>query len=94
MTVPEYLNVAVAGVPLVAVVMGLTFLAGKFGATGKLQLGISVVIGFILGLGYMLINGVPVDYAGWFTAVIFAFAMALLPAGIYETFKEAVAHVK
>lgn len=88
--IPEYLNVFVAGVPLVVVVIGLTFLYGKFGASGKLQLGLAVGTGIVLGAGYMISQqGMPKDFAGWFGVVVFAIAMGLLPSGIYETFKEA-----
>ena len=90
--IPEYLNVMVAGVPIVFVVLGLGFLYGKFGATGKPQLGLSVLTGFLLGFGYMLSQAFPTTYAGWFAVIVFALAMGLLPSGIYETFKEAVKH--
>ena len=90
MTVPDYLNVAVNGVPLVFVIMGLTYLYGMFGATGKLQLGLSVGTGIVTGAGYMISqSGMPVDFAGWFGTVVFALAMGLLPAGTYESVKEA-----
>lgn len=90
MQFPEFLDVAVNGVPLALVVMGLTFLYGKFGASGNLQLGLSFATGLLFGVGYMLaLSGVPVDFAGWFGVIVFGVAMGLLPAGIYESFKAA-----
>lgn len=85
---PEYLNVSVGGVPLVFIVIGLVTLCRKIpGMTGNRLLIASLIIGFSLGFGYQVATLPPVDFAGWFAAVIYGLAMSLVPSGLYDTGK-------
>lgn len=85
---PEYLNVSVGGVPLVFIVIGLVTLCRKIkGMTGNRLLIASLIIGFSLGFGYQVATLPPIDFAGWFAAVIYGLAMSLVPSGLYDTGK-------
>lgn len=87
--IPDFLNVAVAGVPLALVVLALGQLYGMLGAKGKVQLILSFVTGFLLGFGYMLAQSMPTDFAQWFSAVVYGLSMGALPVGVYEALKHA-----
>ncbi len=75
----------VKGIPLVFVVIGLVTLLGKLGVAGKAQLASAMGIGTALGVLYQISLGMPMDFAGWFGAVIYGLALGLTGAGIYET---------
>lgn len=75
----------VKGVPLVMVVIGLVTWLGKLGITGKAQLVSALLVGLILGIGYQLSLEIPVDFAGWFGAVIYGLGLGIVASGIYET---------
>ncbi len=75
----------VKGIPLVLVVIGLVTLLGKLGVEGKAQLGSAMGIGTVLGILYQISLGIPMDFSGWFGAVIYGLALGLVGSGIYET---------
>lgn len=80
-------SAVVAGVPLLALVIGLVQFIKGFGLAGNAVRGISVVIGLVLGIGYQLSIAVPVDFAGWFGAVVFGVMLGLVASGLYDAAK-------
>lgn len=77
---------------VIFLVLVLTFLAGRFGAKGKVQLGISLGLGFVLGGAFQAAaTGWPSNYEGWFWMVIYALAMAVLPFLTYDLGKDLIA---
>jgi hypothetical protein len=82
-------NEIVNGVPLIFVVMGLVELTKAFGASGKLLTGLSMAIGLILGVLYQISLGIPVDFAGWFGAVLYGLALGITASGVYNAIRNA-----
>lgn len=83
----ELFKVAVAGVPLALVILGLVAFAKQMGASGKLLTGISMGIGLILGVGYQLTQKYPQTPADWFAAIVIGLAYGLIASGIYDALK-------
>jgi hypothetical protein len=85
----EFLNSALINTAvLMPVIMALVTLYGKFGAQGKVQLALSLVTGFVLGVAVMVADlGVPADFAGWLALVIYGLIPGLVASGVYETGK-------
>lgn len=82
------LTATIGGVPIILVVMALTKYSEKFGAKGRVQLGIAILLGLVFGFGYMsAANGFPVDFAGYFTYIVFGLAMGIVPSGIHDELK-------
>ena len=76
---------------VIFLVLVLTYLAGRFGAKGRVQLGISNALGFIFGGTFQAAStGWPTTYAGWFWLVIYALVMAVLPFLVYDLGKDLV----
>jgi len=76
---------------VIFLVLVLTYLAGRFGAKGRVQLGLSLALGFLLGSTFQAAAvGWPVIYAGWFWLVIYALVMAVLPFLVYDLGKDLV----
>ena len=76
---------------VIFLVLVLTYLAGRFGAQGRVQLGISLGLGFVLGGTFQAAEtGWPASYEGWFWLVIYALVMAVLPSQIYDLGKDLV----
>lgn len=88
----SYLTTGAPQAPAVIfLVIALTYGAGKLGAQGKIQFGISAALGFILGGGLQAAaHGFPVDFAGWFWLVVYAGIMALSPSLLYDQAKAIV----
>lgn len=77
-------DAVVAGIPLLALIIGLVQVIKGFivGVKGKL---IAVVMGLLLGGGYELSKfGMPIDFAGWFTVVVFGLAMGVVSFGLFD----------
>ena len=69
----------------------LTYLAGRFGAKGKVQLGISLAVGFLLGGTFQAAStGWPVTFSGWYWLVIYALAMGVFPFLTYDFSKDLI----
>ena len=84
-----FASITVAGIPLVLIVLGLVEWAKGFNVQGNALRGVSLVIGLLLGVGYQLSVAVPVDFAGWFSAVIFGLGLGLVASGLYDAAKSA-----
>lgn len=75
----------VAGVPLIAIVIGLVQWVKKLSPNAIVTRIISALIGLLLGIGYWFsANPAPTNFAGWFTAIIFGLALGILASSIYD----------
>ncbi len=81
-------DLAVAGIPLVAVVIGLVQYIKSFGLSGSAVKILSLGVGFLLGVGYKFSTTPPVSFADWFAIVIFGVALGLTASGIYDASKK------
>ena len=76
---------AVAGVPLVVVVIGLVEWIKTFGVSGRpLQL-VSMAVGLVIGFAYQLsLNPGPYDYPFFFYVAIYGLILGLVASGIFD----------
>jgi len=77
-------DIAVAGIPLLAFVLGLVQFIKGFNLKGEIVKGLSMGVGLLLGVGYQFSTVPPVNFAGWFGAVVFGLALGLVASGIYD----------
>ena len=82
--------------PMSVLLAGVNFPAvqwlGKLGLNGKGQLIGAGVTGLILGIGGSIaFFGMPVDFLGWFLAVVFGLVVFGESVGTYEAIKSAAA---
>lgn len=77
-------NVAVAGIPLLAIVIGLVQFIKQFGLSGNIVRVVSMVVGLLLGIGYQCSIAVPADFAGWFSVGVFGVGLGLVASGLYD----------
>jgi hypothetical protein len=87
-----YVDAAVKGIPLVFVVLGLVQWTEKMGLKGKLQLGASMGIGLLLGVGYQASLAIPGDFASWFAVIVYGLGLGVVASGIYEIAKKLSKH--
>jgi hypothetical protein len=80
-------NASVAGIPLLAFVLGLVQWIKSFGLSGAQVKVSSMAVGILLGVGYQFSVGAPVDFAGWFAVLIFGVALGLTASGLYDATK-------
>jgi len=90
MDISAYTEAAVAGVPLLFVVFGLVQWVKSFGVSGNWLRGVSMLIGLILGVGFMFSSvGFPSDFAGWFTVIVYGLGLGVVASGVYDGLKSA-----
>lgn len=77
-------NILVAGIPLLAIVIGLVQFIKGFGLSGNVVRVASLVVGLLLGGGYQYSIAAPTDFAGWFTLVVFGLGLGLVGSGLYD----------
>jgi len=77
-------SAVVAGIPLLAVVIGLVQFIKGFGIKGNWVRGLSAGVGLVLGVCYQVSLALPADFAGWFAAVVFGLALGVIASGIYD----------
>ena len=88
----EQFGVYVNGIPLIFVVLGLVTFLGKMGLKGRWKLLGSLLVGSTLGCAYQYATaGMPLDFAAYFSMVIYGLALGLVASGIYDTGKEIAA---
>lgn len=80
-------NILIAGIPLLAVVIGLVQFIKGFGLSGNTVKLLSLTVGLLLGGGYQYSLGAPVDFAGWFALVVFGLGLGLVASGLYDAAK-------
>lgn len=91
----DFNNLLVAGIPLMIVVFGLVEFIKSFGLKGWLVTLLSLLIGLALGIGYQIARaGLPVDFAGWFSDVIFGLAIGLVASGFYKFLNDRIPKVQ
>jgi hypothetical protein len=91
MEIESYVNAAVAGVPLLFVVFGLVAWIKSFGVTGNWLRVASMLVGLILGCGYMFSTlGFPTDFAGWFSVIVYGLGLGVVASGVYDGLKNAL----
>jgi hypothetical protein len=85
---------AVGAIPLVLVILGLVEFTRKAGAKGKTLTYISMVIGLLLGTGYMITQQRPPVTSDWFPVYIYWFGtgiygvfMGLVASGLFDVIK-------
>ena len=83
----EFFNVAVAGIPLLFVVLGLVEWVKQFGVHGNWLRLTSMIVGLVLGMGYQLSVAIPSTFAGWFAVVFYGLALGLVSSGVYDAAK-------
>jgi len=83
----DFSTAIVNGIPLVLIVIGLVELLKKFGVSGNWLVGASVLIGICFGIGYQLSIAMPIDFAGWFAAVVYGIGLGLVASGVYDAAK-------
>ena len=91
MDISQFFNIAVNGIPLLFVVLGLVEWLKRLGVTGRALLVSSLIIGLLLGGGYQLSQSIPVDFGGWFAVVIYGLAMGLVASGVYDVLRRSSA---
>ena len=77
-------DAVIAGIPLLALVIGLVQVIKGIvtGIAGKL---LAVSIGLLLGVGYDLSKfGMPIDFNGWFSMIVFGLALGVVSFGLYD----------
>jgi len=86
-----FTDAMVNGIPLLFVVLGLVEWVKTFGLEGNVLRGVSMLIGLILGCGYMITQqGYPVEFASIFGYLVYGLALGLVASGIYDGSKRAV----
>lgn len=86
----DYASYAIAGVPLIPLIVGLVEFAKKFGVTGKWAIALAMALGiFYGGLFYaMQVNLIPVDWTPIVGFIVFAPSFGLAAAGLYDVAKK------
>ena len=93
MDLVSFLKPAVAGVPLVFVIMGLVEWLKRLGVTGNNILYASMGIGVVIGSGYMVTQTRPplvdawIIYVYWFAVIVYGLAMGIVASGLYDVIK-------
>jgi hypothetical protein len=77
-------TIVVAGIPLLAVVLGLVQIIKGFGLAGNTVKILSLAVGLVLGIGYQLSLGALTGYPAYFGAVIFGLGLGLVASGLYD----------
>lgn len=80
----SFSDLTVGGISLIFIVIGLVEFSKNFGLSGNWLILLSAVLGLVLGVGYKLASGIPVDFNGWFTIIVFGLACGLSATGLYD----------
>jgi hypothetical protein len=72
-------------VPIMLVIFGLVEFVKSLGVIGRWLTVVSLLLGLVLGFAFRLASaGIPIDFSGWFGAVIFGLAIGLVASGFYD----------
>lgn len=80
----EFGNYLIGGVPLTVVVFGLVEWIKKLGVKGVWVNVVSMTIGALTGIAYQFSVSPPVDFSGWFTAIVFGLGLGIMASGVYD----------
>ncbi len=80
----DFSDVVVNGIPLVILIVGLVQFIREMGISGKALRATSAGIGLLVGLAYQMSLGVPVDFAGWFGAVLYGLGLGVVASGLVD----------
>jgi hypothetical protein len=70
------------------VILALVTYYARWGAKGRVQLALSLLTGFVLGVIAMTATlGFPTSYAGWVALAFYGLIPGLVASGVYETGK-------
>jgi hypothetical protein len=73
------------GMILVAIILGVTQVAKKFGAKDKVALAVNIAIGLIFGAMIGIgTTGIPVAFGPWVVLILFCLLCSLVASGIYK----------
>ena len=75
----------IGGIPLLVVIFGLVEFSKSLGLAGRWLTVFSLLLGLAFGVAFRIATtGVPFDFPGWFTVVIFGLALGLTTSGFYK----------
>jgi hypothetical protein len=80
----DFSDVVVNGIPLVILIVGLVQFIAEMGVAGRALKATSAGIGLAVGLAYQLSLGVPVDFAGWFGAILYGLGLGVVASGLVD----------
>lgn len=81
------LKAVVEGSPLVLLIFAAVELAKRAGISGRWLLIISLMVGLVLGGGYMIAQEMPSTFAGWFGAAVVGLAYGAFTSLSYDGLK-------
>lgn len=85
----DFQDAVVAGIPLIFVVMGLVEWVKRIGVSGWVLQALSMAFGMALGVLYRMSLQMPVDFMGWFGAIVYGLALGLVASGVYDAQRSA-----
>jgi len=78
-------SLVVGSIPLIVVIFGLVEFSKSLGLSGKKLTIFSLLLGLAFGVAYQIsMAGLPGNFTGWFTVVIFGLALGLVTSGFYD----------
>ena len=81
----DFTGAMVNGLPLLTVVLGLVAWVKGWGVEGNALRASSMIIGLLLGVGYMFGDlGLPATFGGWFGFIVYGLGLGLTASGIYD----------
>lgn len=84
----DFSDVVVNGVPLMLLIVGLVQFISEMGISGKALRVVSAVIGLGMGIAYQMSQSVPVDFSGWFGAVLYGLALGVTASGLVDQVRD------
>lgn len=87
------MEIAIGGVSLLVLVLGLVEFAKRLGVQGKASMVLAMVLGVVIGVVYKLMGIYPV-IDPWVQVVVFGLAFGLAATGIYDIGKNLTAQTK
>jgi uncharacterized membrane protein HdeD (DUF308 family) len=83
------MDTLIAGVPIMALVLGLVEFAKKFNVTGKWSMLLAGALGLLFGVvAFAMSQGIPVSWQEWVTALVSGLVYGLAAAGVYDLGKK------
>lgn len=81
----DFSSMLVNGIPLIFVIFALVEFVKSLGVKGSRLTLLSLVFGMLFGAAYQVsISGLPGDFAGWFSLVVFGLTLGLVTSGFYK----------